>query len=163
MMKCYFFGSNLSAEKSARHTGVISFAIPDYGVLFRAQFEGDHYECEYGAALALARFLTLNQEHFKGKKLTLLTDSAVVVYQGTRRIAASGKLARLRDLLLFYQRKIGFQLEWLPSRMNRAKMDAEQSPVAKNSPKFNYDIFDEAVRQKAKRQRRRPQDRIRIA
>ena len=160
-MKCYFFGSNLTAEKSTRRHGVISFAIPDYGVLFRAQHEGDHYECEYGALLALVRFLQVNRQHFRGKQLTLLTDSAVVVYQGTRRIAASGKLARLRDLLLFYQRKLGFKLEWLPSRMNRANMDAEQSPVSSRSPKFNYDIFEETIEQKS-RPLRRPPGRIRI-
>ncbi len=161
-MKCYFFGSNLTAEKSVRRSGIISFAIPDYGVLFRAQHEGDHYACEEVGILSLARFLQVNQQHFRGKQLTLLTDAAVVGYQGLGRFAASGKLARLRDLLLFHQRKLGFKLEWLPSRMNRAKMGAVQSPVSLKSPKFNYDIFDETVKQKP-RPLRRPPGRIRIA
>ena len=67
VMKCYFYGSNLLPDKLAKNRGLISFAIPDYGVLFRSQYEGNRYECEYAAAIALIRFVQLNQEHFQGK------------------------------------------------------------------------------------------------
>jgi hypothetical protein len=160
-MKCYFFGSNLMSDKLASGLGVMSFAIPDYGVVFRARHQGNTYECEYAAALALARFLELNSEHFKGRRLTLLSDSPIVVYQVNRRIETVRRLVRLRDMLLYYKRKLSFELEWVPSNMNRAQMAADTSAVTRDTPKFNYDIFDETTRRKPLH-RRRPNERIRI-
>jgi hypothetical protein len=145
-LKCYFYGSNLSSDKLARRTGVISFAIPDYGVMFRQQHTGDTYECEYTAALALIRFLELNRRFFRKHSLKLQSDSAIVVYQVNKRIAANASLVKLRDLVLMFQRKLGFQLEWIPSSMNRAEMSVEYSAVNPKSPQFNYDIFEEHSR-----------------
>ena len=156
-MKCYFHGSNLQSEKLKRGKGIISFTIPDYGVVFRAQHFGNTYECEYTAALALIRFLQPNQSHFKGKKVKLLTDSAVVVYQVNRRISTTPRLKRFRDLLLFYKRKLGFALEWIPSSMNRAEMAVEYTATNPKTPAFNYDIFDETSGRKSTRTQRRDQ------
>lgn len=147
-MKCYFYGSNLTDDKLIRSRGVISFAIPDYGVLFRAQHYGSTYECEYAAALALVRFIQLNQSHFRAIKPRFLTDSALVVYQVKGRVTTAQRLKRFRDLLQFYKRKIGFELEWVPSKMNRALMGAEGAATNPKTPTFNYDIFDESIKHK---------------
>lgn len=153
-MKCYFHGSNLETEKLRRGKGIISFTIPDYGVVFRSQHYGNTYECEYAAALALIRFLQLNHSHFKGKKVRLLTDSAVVVYQVNRRISTTPRLRRFRDLMLFYKRKLGFAIEWVPSSMNRAEMAVEYTATNSKTPDFNYDIFDDGSGRKSPPPRR---------
>jgi hypothetical protein len=147
-MKCYFYGSNLSEEKLLRNRGIISFSIPDYGVVYRSQYEGNSYECEYAAAICLIRFLQLNEEHFKGKQLNLMTDSPIVVYQVNNKIAATKSLQRFRDMLLFYKRKLGFELTWVPASMNRAEMTLEALSTNTQSPKFNYAIFDEGTKRK---------------
>jgi hypothetical protein len=148
VMKCYFYGSNLLPDKLAKNRGLISFAIPDYGVLFRSQYEGNRYECEYAAAIALIRFVQLNQEHFQGKALELLTDSPIVVYQVNNRIATTKTLQRFRDLIFFYKRKLSFELVWVPASMNRASTPVAEIGTNPQSPKFNYDIFDESTKRK---------------
>jgi hypothetical protein len=147
-MKCYFYGSNLSSDKLIRQRGVLSFAIPDYGVIFRAQYYGNTYECEYGAALALSRFLQLNRDHFKRVKPKLLTDSAMVVYQIRGRISTPQLLKRPRDLLMFYKHKLGFEIEWIPTTMNRAQMQSSSAAINPKTPQFNYDIFDESSKRR---------------
>jgi hypothetical protein len=147
-MKCYFFGSNLLPDKLARNRGLISFAIPDYGVLFRSQYEGNLYECEYAAAIALIRFIQSNQEHFKGKNVKLLTDSPIVVYQMNNRIVATRTMQKFRDLLLYYKRKLEFELGWVPASMNRAGTPVAEIGLNPRPPKFNYDIFDESTKRK---------------
>ncbi len=147
-MNCYFYGSNLHDEKLVTNRGVISFAVPDYGVMFRAQYEGNRYECEYAAGIALIRFMQLNQQHFTKRGIKLMTDSPIVVYQVNNRLAATGSLLRFRDLILFYRRKFGFELKWVPTQMNRAQSGLADIAVNPNSPKFNFDIFDESTRRK---------------
>ncbi len=147
-MNCYFHGTNLHHEKLSGNKGVISFAVPAYGVIFRAQHEGNRYECEYAAGIALIRFMQLNQSHFAGKGIKLLTDSPIVVYQVNNKITATQNLLRYRDLLLFYKRKLGFDLTWIPATMNRAEMGLDEMAVNRKSPVFNFDIFDESTRRK---------------
>lgn len=147
-MKCYFYGSNLVPDKLARNRGIISFSVPDYGVLFRAQYEGNRYECEYAAAIALIRFIQLNQDHFKGKSIKLMTDSPIVVYQVNNRIATTKTLQRFRDLIFYYRRKLEFELVWVPASMNRAGNPVGEIGTNPQSPKFNYDIFDESTKKK---------------
>lgn len=151
LTKCYFHGSNLHEERLVRSVGIISFAVPDYGVLFRAQFEGNRYECEYTAGIALIRFLQLNQTYFQGKELQLLTDSPIVVYQVNRKISAVRSLQRLRDVFLFYKRKLGFDIQWIPTAMNRACLSLTELAVNSQSPQFNYDIFEESTRRRSPR------------
>ncbi|MCK4858142.1 MAG: hypothetical protein KAT58_09255 [candidate division Zixibacteria bacterium] len=146
--KCYFYGSNLADDKLTRNRGIISFAIPDYGVVFRSQYEGNTYECEYAAALALIRFIQLNHQHFQSKKITFLTDSAIVVCQVSRKVTATKRLKRLRDLVLFYKRKYGFELDWVPSRRNRAQSAIDCTATSPKAPKFNYAIFEESTKKK---------------
>ena len=73
--------------------------------MFRAQHEGNRYECEYAAGIALIRFMQLNQSHFAGKGIKFLTDSPIVVYQVNNKITATQSLLRYRDLLAVLQAK----------------------------------------------------------
>ena len=92
--------------------------------------------------------MQLNQSHFAGKGIKLLTDSPIVVYQVNNKITATQNLLRYRDLLLFYKRKLGFDLTWIPATMNRAEMGLDEMAVNRKSPVFNFDIFDESTRRK---------------
>jgi hypothetical protein len=147
-MKCYFYGSNLASDKLVRQRGVLSFSIPDYGVIFRSQYYGNTYECEYGAALALGRFLELNRDHFKGAKPKLLTDSAMVVYQVKGRVVTPQLLKQPRDLLMLLKHKLGFEIDWVPTNMNRARMQSSSAATSRKTPQFNYEIFDDASRRR---------------
>ncbi len=147
-MNCYFYGSNLLANKLARNKGIISFTIPDYGVIFRSQYEGNCYECEYAAAIALIRFIIANEDYFKKRQIKMLTDSPIVVYQVNNRIAVTKTLQRFRDLLLFYKRKLNFELKWIPASMNRAGTPVNEVATNPQSPKFNYEFFNESTRRK---------------
>ena len=47
-----------------------------------------------------------------------------------------------------YKRKLNFELVWVPASMNRASTPVAEIGTNPQSPKFNYDIFDESTKRK---------------
>jgi hypothetical protein len=45
-MRCYFRGKTREIKSGDGHNGYVSFTIPDMGITFRAQFNGNQNECE---------------------------------------------------------------------------------------------------------------------
>ena len=70
------------------------------------------------------------------------------MYQVNNRIATTQDLQRFRDLIFFYMRKLNFELVWVPASMNRARTPVAEIGTNPQSPKFNYDIFDESTKRK---------------
>jgi len=56
-MKCYFYGTTNSDDPSITTDGVVSFAIPDTGIVFKSRWVGNQIECQYAALLSLLRFI----------------------------------------------------------------------------------------------------------
>jgi hypothetical protein len=119
-MRCFFWGSNNQADRDTRAAGVTSFAIPDWGVQFRAAQFGSAIECEYGAILALLAFIEKNPKVFEGVKLEFYTDAAAVVYQVNRKQPVPPSEARFWSLIRRFRVKKPFELCWVPRNQNRA-------------------------------------------
>ncbi len=120
IMRCYFWGTNNHAERDHRGNGVLSFAIPDWGVQFRAAQAGTATECEYGGLLALLHFVVTNPRVFEKMNLEILSDAAAVVYQVNRQTPVPPAEARQWALVRRLRDKRPFDLIWIPSEQNPA-------------------------------------------
>lgn len=137
-MKCYFYGTKANDNTDARGVGIISFAIPDIGVVYRTKCKGDRIECEYMALFALLEFLDSNSEAMTNQNLDLLGDSAVVVYQ------LNGKMPVFSRLIEYYRRieqfrdKLKFKVSWTPTSLNRAAMSLPDLPPLNAKIEFDF-------------------------
>ncbi len=167
-VKLYFYGTNRLDRREEGGLGMIAFAVPDIGFVFRSAHKGNALECEYYALLTLCQFVEANAGLFKGQKLEFLGDSTAVVYQASQpdsslRLAdtslrtatlpvpaTNGATARLLERLRAFKKKLGFSLLWIPLSENRAAEQAIHHPILRNSPlpeKLNTS-FLEAFEQK---------------
>ncbi len=151
-MKLYFYGTNHRDKREESGLGMIAFAVPDIGFVFRSAHKGTALDCEYYALLTLCQFVEANAGLFKGQKLEFLGDSTATVYQASQlgisvRAAsqslqgfpadaypANGALMRLLERLRVFKKKLGFSLHWVPVSENRAAEQAALYPTVKNSP-----------------------------
>jgi hypothetical protein len=125
-MQCFFYGTIREANNASTHNGVVSFAIPDLGIVFRARFKGTPQECEYASLLALLEFIEINPHLFRNKTVEILGDSFVVVNQVNLQMFCDKKLEPYRDMALVYKKKIPYSLSWIPQNENPAQADASR-------------------------------------
>jgi hypothetical protein len=140
-MKCYFHGTNSSDDVKAKD-GVISFAIPDIGVVYRTKCKGDRLECEYLALAALLEFLNANHEVMSNQNIEILGDSTVVVYQLNGKMPVFSRLQSHYRRIEHYKSKIKFKISWTPASLNRAAMVVPKLPPLKADVKFDYSFAE---------------------
>ncbi len=128
-MQCFFYGTIRDENKDNRSTtlttnvpnGVVSFTIPDLGIVFRAQFKGKAQECEYASLLALLEFIEINPHLFRNKTVEIFGDSFVVVNQVNLQMFCNKELEPYRNMALVYKKKIAYSLNWIPQNENPAQ------------------------------------------
>jgi ribonuclease HI len=120
-MQCFFYGTIREENKNEASNGVVSFTIPDLGIVFRAQFKGNARECEYASLLALLEFIEINPHLFKNKTVEIFGDSFVVVNQVNLQMFCDKELEPYRNMALVYKQKIAYSLNWIPQNENPAQ------------------------------------------
>ena len=137
-MKCYFYGTNSTDDTDARGAGIISFAVPDIGVVYRTKCKYDRIECEYMALFVLLEFLDSNSEAMTNQNLDLLGDSAVVVYQLNGKMPIFSRLIKYYRRIERYRDKLKFKVSWTPTSLNRAAMSLPDLPPLNAKVKFDF-------------------------
>jgi ribonuclease HI len=120
-MQCFFYGTIRDENKDKGPNGVVSFTIPDLGIVFRAQFKGKAQECEYASLLALLEFIEINPHLFRNKTVEIFGDSFVVVNQVNLQMFCNKELEPYRNMALVYKKKIAYSLNWIPQNENPAQ------------------------------------------
>jgi hypothetical protein len=128
-MQCFFYGTIREENKNEdsnwllknANNGVVSFTIPDLGIVFRAQFKGKAQECEYASLLALLEFIEINPHLFRNKTVEIFGDSFVVVNQVNLQMFCNKELEPYRNMALVYKKKIAYSLNWIPQNENPAQ------------------------------------------
>ncbi len=138
-IKCFVSAKTLQPDKEKKQNGLVCFAIPDLGVLFKASHFGSRYELEYVSLLALLRFIELNHKAFAGQKINVLCSSSLLVYQMSEDTPCQKELERHRNLALAYKKKLNFTLSWIPESENRAQKGIFDLPPLKDSFEFNFE------------------------
>jgi len=118
-MEC-FFTSKIRKSEDDKHNALISFTVPDIGIVFRAAFCGTQKEVEYAALLALLEFVEINPQLFKNKTLEIYSDSFTLVNQVNNKMYCSKDLEPFRNMALLMQKKIPYSLNLIPISDNPA-------------------------------------------
>jgi ribonuclease HI len=125
-MQCFFYGMTRDKDCEDSHKGVVSFSVPDLGIVFRAQFKGNSVECEYASLLALLEFIEINPHLFQNKTVEIFSDSFVVVNQVNLQMVCNKDLEPYRNMALVYKKKIPFSLNLIPEKENPAQNELAQ-------------------------------------
>ena len=121
-MECYFT-SNLIDSESANKNALGWCAVPEYGIVFRAQFSGKETECEYASLLSLLEFVEINPQLFKNKTVEIFGDSTVVVNQVNDKMYCNQHLEPFRKMAQLFKKKIPYVLNYIPPKENPAHKD----------------------------------------
>jgi len=122
-MQCFFYGMIREGNNTDGHNGVVSFTIPDMGIIFRAQYTGTPVECEYASLLALLEFIEINPHLFQNRTVEIYGDSFEVVNQVNLQMICQKDLEPYRNMALVYKKKIPYSLSWIPEKENPAQSE----------------------------------------
>jgi len=106
-------------------SGVIAFAIPDYGILFRCRAGGNPVDLEFGAFFTLLEFVKTRLERLEIKKIQILSSNPEFVFSFT------GQSAHLREnderfrLLKEYSQHFSISVGYVKSVDNQAQVSLD--------------------------------------
>ena len=120
-MRCFFHGRNRGEDGASGFNGLVSFAIPDIGITFRAQYQGGRDECEYASLLALLEFVELNPHLFRNKRIEIYGNDNKVISQVNEGSQPTRDLEPYLNMAVGYRHKIPFTLIWIPDNENMAQ------------------------------------------
>lgn len=120
-MECYFYSKVRQQREDGSCDAVLSFTIPDVGILFRTRFSGSPAECEYAALLTLLEFVELNPQVFRDRTIEIYGDSFTVVNQVNKKMFCSQDLQPFRNMALLFRNKFTYSINWIPERENPAQ------------------------------------------
>mgnify|MGYP001256758956 CR=1 FL=1 len=125
-LKCYTSGRHLA---DGGNVGTVSFAVPDYGLLFRCRGEGTRAELEIIALMSFLRFAEANKELFAKRDLQIYTDFPFIVFLLNGKIRLDGRLTVVATQIQQYSRELSFQVKWIDGQSNRAASSVGDIPV----------------------------------
>lgn len=147
-MNCFFLGGTGNGNKLGRE-GIVSFAIPDLGVLFKTRHFGSSFECEYISLLALLAFIEKNSKMFSQQNIRIYTENPLIVHQINKRAFCSQDLEPHRDRALSYKERFYYSINWIPSHENRAREVFFDRPADYKKPKVDSNSFVNSTAEKS--------------
>ncbi|MBI5866718.1 MAG: hypothetical protein HZB43_00240 [candidate division Zixibacteria bacterium] len=146
-MRCYTWGTNNSENRDQANNGVVSFAIPDLGIQFRAAYRGTAVECEYLALMALLNFAVTNPKLFERQKLDIFTDAVLPVYQVNRKAPVPTSAERYIRMIQRFRTSHQLTLGWVHKEQNPAFTGVLDLPPLKTKSKIALNTPDTSVGQ----------------
>ena len=135
-MRCYTWGTNNSENRDQPGNGILSFAIPDLGVQYRAAHVGTASECEYLAIMALLNFVNDNPKIFTRQKVEIYTDAVLPVYQVNRKAPVPASVERYCKAIQRLRLQSQLTVGWVPKEQNLAFIGVIDLPPLKTQTKI---------------------------
>ena len=148
-MKCYFTAKPESTDELGKKRVLISFAIPDLGVLFRTHYSGEVDECSYISLLKLLKFIESNPRVFDDHKIQVYSHEPQIVYQVNGKIPCDERLHKLNALVLLYKAKLKYSLDWVHLKDNKAERGIIDQPQTKILLPLNFDELDDSLKKRS--------------
>ena len=118
-------GRSIPGQQNA---GVVSFAVPELGLLFRCSATGSRTDLEFIAFLSFLRFAEHNQEIFKKRELHIFTDFPILMYLMNNGLSsgleADAVLREARRAMKY----VTYKVKWIEAHMNRAAGSVSDIP-----------------------------------
>lgn len=143
ILKCFVSGRHVSNEESR---GVVCFAVPEYGILFRCSAEGTRSDLELIAFLSFLRFAEHNRTIFAPKELHIFTDFPLLMFLlNNKEVAQGGMLTILKQAEKFCK-NFQVRVKWIDPKDNRAAGSVNDIPTMPTDSKIkiktlaNFDL-----------------------
>ena len=147
-MKCYFSAKIESNDEPGKKKVLVSFAIPDLGVLFRTHFRGELDECNYISLIKLLKFIESNPKIFDDQKIQIYSHDPQIVYQVNGKMPCQERLHNLNSLALMYKGKLKYSLDWINFKNNKAEKGILDQPQTKIPLALNFDELDDSLKKR---------------
>ena len=117
-------------------TGMVGFAIPDYGILFKCRANGELLDLEFGSFFALLGFINtkLKDQDIKAVQVISSNPHFVFSFSGNKDIINKNK--ERRKLLDSYRKKLSIAIAYIKPIENKALL----SPLDYASLPVHYKI-----------------------
>jgi hypothetical protein len=115
-----FFGSHKIIDPQLRPHHLVTFAIPDIGVRFKAPFPGDDSSIDFASLLALLEFVDINPQLFANRALELYCHNFDLVTQINSCKVEKDELSPYLEKTLEYRARLKFSINWVPRHDNPA-------------------------------------------
>lgn len=117
--------------------GIVSFSIPDYGIMFRCRVDGDPINLEFAAFFSLLKFIKtqLSKEQIPG--VLVHCSSPEFVFSFTPQSKHLAKGSEKERLLKEYARNLQIQVSFVEPSRNKALLspaDCPCFPVDRTAP-----------------------------
>ena len=139
-LQCFFCGISYGEIENGKPVGVVGFAIPDLGVIFKSKWHGSLYECQYAGLLSLLNFIEANNKNIDALQFDILTDSALLVHQIAYKKFISPDLLPLYQTAINYKAIINYRISWVPRDENIAIVGLGDSKPYKADIDLNLEI-----------------------
>ncbi len=138
-MHCYVYGKMLEADSRTKR-GIVAFAVPDLGILFKSNFSGWQIECEYMALLTFLRFVEKNPKVFAHNRIEILSSSASLVFDATGKAPRHVRARKFKKTVEHFRKKIPFSLHWIAEQDNPTLEGVFDLPPLSSPPAINHPL-----------------------
>ncbi|UCG60595.1 MAG: hypothetical protein JSV52_09685 [Candidatus Zixiibacteriota bacterium] len=128
-------------EDNGFSKGMICFAIPTYGIMFRCRTEGRLIDLEFSALFSLLEFVKSKLEGEKIKSLQIFSSNPELVFAFTEKSPHMRKGSSRRTLLDQYAKSMQIAIGYSKPAENRALTSPAEYPSVPNDRvvKLNID------------------------
>lgn len=120
--------SDESLLRAGFSRGLLLFAIPGLGIMFRCRANGSTLSLEYGALLALLEFIKTELSREKIEKLLILSSNPNLVFQLDGKEKAAEQPSAFRSLFAELSSKYEIGVAYVESVRNHAYCPAADFP-----------------------------------
>jgi hypothetical protein len=138
ILKCYVSGRAIQGQQNV---GVVSFAVPEMGILFRCSASGSRADLEFIAFLSFLRFAEHNQELFKKRELHIFTDFPILMYLMNNNVQPGLEGSAVLKEASRAAKYVTYKVKWIEERMNRAAGPASDIPDMPADVKIKIKTF----------------------
>ena len=108
--------------------GLILFAIPDYGIVFKCLAEGKLIDLEFGAFFALLKFVETSLAEEKISRLNILSSNAEFVFSFTGKSVHLTPGSSREQLLKQHLQKLKFDVAYIEPWHNQTRVALADFP-----------------------------------
>jgi len=141
-LKCYVSGRLLPDREDH---GLVSFAVPEYGIMFRCYADGSHADLEIIAFLSFLRFVEHNLELFQKRELHIFTDFPVLAMLMNFPPNAGYGIEPIRREAKKVGKKVQFHILLIESNQNRAADPVSDIPAVPIKADLKIRTFSDLV------------------
>jgi len=129
ILKCYISSFNNSQidpylNNLGFTTGLVGFAIPDFGILFRCRAKGECLDLEFGSLFALLGFIKTKLKDQKIKEVQVMSSNPYFVFSFSGNKDIINKNKERKKLLQNFRKKYSITVAYIRPEENKGLLSS---------------------------------------